>query len=148
MAPWRVDGKPRTARRYTTEQPGPLPRPADRLWLIWTYLTTDALQVVHGRLFGRGQRTANPGIHLMLVVRKATLRALGDAPCRAVPAWAQRLGGTEAAAATLVVPPAEPGPPARPPAAAPPPAAPSPLLGLMGPTAHGAPPGPAGADAL
>jgi hypothetical protein len=99
---------------------------------ILTYLKTYALQVVHGRLFGRGQSQANQWIHLMLVGLKATLKALGDAPCRSLQALAQRIGVTEAEAATLVVPPAEPGPPASPPAAAPTPAAPSPLSGMMG----------------
>jgi hypothetical protein len=91
------------------------------------------LQVVHGRLFRMGQSKANQWIHLMLVVPKATLRALGDAPCRSLQALAQRIGVTEAEAATLIVPPAEPVPPASPPAASPTPAAPSPLLGMMGP---------------
>jgi Helix-turn-helix of DDE superfamily endonuclease len=100
---------------------------------ILTYLKTSPLQVVHGRLFGMGQSKAHQWIHLMRVVLKATLRALGDAPCRSWPALAQRLGVTEAEAATLVVPPAESVPPARPPAAASTPAAPSPLLGLRGP---------------
>jgi hypothetical protein len=132
MAQWRFDGQPRTARRYTTYQNCPLPTPADRLLFILTYLKTYSLQVVHGRLFGMGQSKANQWIHLMLVVLKATLRALGDAPCRSVQALAQRIGVTEAEAATLVVPPAEPVPPASPPAAAPTPAAPSPLSGMMG----------------
>jgi hypothetical protein len=99
---------------------------------ILTYLNTSPLQVVHGRLFGRGQSKANPWMHLMLVVLKATLWVLGDAPCRSLQALAQRIGVTEAEAATLVVPPAEPPPPASTPAAAPTPAAPSPLLGRMG----------------
>src|SRR5262245_28499903 len=132
MAQWRFDGQPRTARRYTTYQNCPLPTPADRLLCILTSLKTYSLQVVHGRLFGMGQSQANQWIHLMLVVLKATLRALGDAPCRSVQALAQRIGVTEAEAATLVVPPAEPGPPASPPAAAPTPAAPSPLSGMRG----------------
>jgi hypothetical protein len=34
MARWRLDGKPRTARRYATDTHGPLPTPADRLLLI------------------------------------------------------------------------------------------------------------------
>jgi DDE superfamily endonuclease len=132
MARWRVDGQPRTARRYTTSQNCPLPTPEDRLLFILTYLKTYPLQVVHGRLFGMGQSKANQWIHLMLVVLKATLRALGDAPCRSLQALAQRIGVTEAEAATLVVPPAEPVPPASPPAAAPTPAAPSPLVGMLG----------------
>jgi hypothetical protein len=132
MAQWRFDGKRRTARRYPTDQHCPLPTPEDRLLLILTDLQTYALQVVHGRLFGMGQRQANQWMHLLLVVLKATLRALGDAPCRSLQALAQRIGVTEAEAATLVVPPAEPVPPASPPAVAPTPAAPSPLVGMMG----------------
>ena len=31
MAEWRLDGKPRTARRYTTYKNCPLPTPEDRL---------------------------------------------------------------------------------------------------------------------
>ncbi len=105
MAQWRFDGKPRTARRYTTDQNCPLPTPEERLLFILTYLKTYPLQVVHGRLFGMGQRKAKQWIHLMLVVLKATLQALGDAPCRSLQALAQRIGVTEAEAATLVVPP-------------------------------------------
>jgi hypothetical protein len=101
-----------------------------------TSLNTSALPVVHGRLFGMGQSQAKQGLHRMRVVLKATLQALGDAPCRSVPALAQRIGVTEADAAMLVVPPAAPVPPARPPAAAPPPAAPSPRSGMRG--RHGA----------
>ena len=132
MARWRFDGKPRAARRYATYQNCPLPTPEERLLFILTYLKTYALQVVHGRLFGMGQSKANQWIHLLLVVLKATLQALGDAPSRSLQALAQRIGVTEAEAAMLVVPPEEPMSPARPPAAAPPPAAPSPLLGMMG----------------
>ena len=34
MACWRLDGPPRTARRYTTDKNGPLPTPQDRLLFI------------------------------------------------------------------------------------------------------------------
>src|ERR687885_1374179 len=59
MAVWRMDGKPRTARRFTVYKTCPLPTPEDRLFFILVYLQTYALQVVHGRLFGMGQSTAN-----------------------------------------------------------------------------------------
>jgi len=131
MAQWRFDGQPRTARRYTTYKHCPLPTPEDRLLFILTYLKTYPLQVVQGRLFGMDQSKANQWIHLLLGVLKATLRALGDAPSRSLQELAQRLGVTEAEAAALVVPTAEPSPPAEPPAAAPSPAA-SPLLATMG----------------
>jgi hypothetical protein len=80
MADWRLDGKPRTARRYTTYQNCPLPTPEDRLLFLLVYLKTYPLQVVQGRLFGMGQSKAHQWIHVLLVVLRATLRALGDAP--------------------------------------------------------------------
>jgi len=80
MAAWRLDGQPRTARRYTTYKNCPLPTPEDRLLFILVYLKTYALQVVQGRLFGMGQSKAHQWIHVLLVVLQATLRALGDAP--------------------------------------------------------------------
>jgi hypothetical protein len=133
MARWRFDGQPRTARRYTTDQNCPLPTPEDRLLCILAYLNTSPLQVVQGRLFGMDHSKANPWIHVLLGVLQATLRALGDTPSRSLQALAQRIGVTEAEAAALVVPTAEPVPPARLPAVAPTPAAPAPLLATMGP---------------
>jgi hypothetical protein len=127
MAHWRLDGKPRTARRYTTYQNCPLPTPEDRLLFLLVYLKTYPLQVVQGRLFGMGQSKAHQWIHVLLVVLRATLRALGDAPTRSLTALAQRLGVAEAEAAAMVVPTAAL------PAAAPAPAPASPLLATMGP---------------
>jgi hypothetical protein len=49
MAHWRLDGQPRTARRYTTYTNCPLPTPEDRLLFILVYLKTYPLQVVQGR---------------------------------------------------------------------------------------------------
>jgi hypothetical protein len=40
MAEWRLDGQPRTARRYTTDQNCPRPTPEDRLLCILVYLKT------------------------------------------------------------------------------------------------------------
>jgi hypothetical protein len=131
MAEWRLDGRPRTARRYTTYQNCPLPTPEDRLLCILVYLKTSPLQVVQGRLFGMGQSKARQWIHVLLVVLRATLRALGDAPSRSVQELAQRLGGAEANAAALVVPIEGLSTPADPPTAPPAPAAP--LLDTMAP---------------
>jgi hypothetical protein len=130
MAEWRLDGRPRTARRYTTDTNCPLPTPEDRLLFLLVYLKTYPLQVVQGRLFGMGQSKAHQWIHVLLVVLRATLRALGDAPGRSVQALAQRLGVAEAKAAAVVVPTEGPSTPADPPAAAPAPA--SPLLATRG----------------
>jgi hypothetical protein len=107
MAVWRLDGKPRTAREFTVYKNCPLPTPEDRLFFILVYLKTSALQVVQGRLFGMGQSKANQWIHVLLPVLLAALRALGDAPARSLTALAQRLGGSEADAATVVVLPEE-----------------------------------------
>src|SRR2546425_4255676 len=104
MAAWRMDGKPRTARRFTVYQNCPLPTPEDRLLFILAYLKTYALQVVQGRLFGMVQSKANRWIHLLLPVLLAALRALGDAPARSLTALAQRFGVAEVATATLVAP--------------------------------------------
>jgi len=130
MAAWRMDGKPRTARRFTVYNNCPLLTPEDRLLFILVYLKTYPLQVVHGRLFGMVQGKANQWIHVLLPVLLAALRTLGDAPARSLSALAQRLGISEADAATVVVPPEEESPPVAPiPAAAPA----SPLLPMTGP---------------
>jgi len=129
MAAWRLDGKPRTARRFTVYENCPLRTPEDRLLFILAYLKTYALQVVQGRLFGMGQSKAPQWIHALLPVLLAALRALGDAPARSLTALAQRLGVAEADAATVVDALEEdPAPVAPVPAAAPA----SPLLPMTG----------------
>jgi hypothetical protein len=125
MAAWRLDGRPRTARRYTTYQNCPLPTPEDRLLFILVYLKTYPLQVVQGRLFGMGQGKAHQWIHVLLVVLQTTLHVLGDAPTRSVRELATRVGVAAADAAALVVPTERPPTPTDPPA--------SPLLAMMAP---------------
>ena len=104
MATWCLDGKPRTARQFAVYKNCPLPTPEDRLFFILAYVKTYALQIVQGRLFGMGQSKANQWIHVLLPVLLAALRTLGDAPARSLTALAQRLGVSEADAATVVVP--------------------------------------------
>ena len=104
MAAWRLDGQPRTARRFTVYNNCPLPTPEDRLLFILAYVKTYSLQVVQGRLFGMGQSKANQWIHVLLPVLLAALRPRGDAPARSLTALAQRLGVSDADAATVVVP--------------------------------------------
>jgi hypothetical protein len=123
LAAWRLDGQPRTARRFTVYKHCPLPTPEDRLVFLLTYLKTYALQVVHGRLFGMGQSKANQWIHVLLPALLAALRTLGDAPARSLTALAQRLGVSEADAAAVVTPLEE----------EPTPAPDSPLLPMTGP---------------
>src|SRR5207244_5529530 len=106
MAAWRLDGKPRTARQFAVYKNCPLPTPEDRLFFLLTYLKTYSLQVVQGRLFGMGQSKANQWIHALLPVLLAAL--------------AQRLGVSEADAATVVTPlEEEPAPVVAVPTAAP-----------------------------
>ena len=130
MAAWRMDGTPRTARRFTVYKNCPLPTPEDRLLFILVSLKTSALQVVHGRVCGMVQGKAHQWIHVLLPALLGALRALGDAPARSLTALAQRLGGVEADMAPLVAPLAEePAPVATVPAATPP----SPLVPMTGP---------------
>jgi hypothetical protein len=104
MAVWRLDGKPRTARRFTTYKNCPLPTPEDRLLFILVYLKTNPLQVAHGIMFGLPQGKANQWIHVLLPVLRTALRQLGDAPSRSLAALAQRLAVPEAAVADATAP--------------------------------------------
>jgi hypothetical protein len=133
MAVWRMDGKPRTARRFTVYQNCPLPTSEDRLLFILTYVKTYALQVVQGRLFGMVQGKANRWIHILLPTLLAALRALGDAPARSLTALAQKLGVPEAEAAAVDVPLAEELPLVAPTPSAPVAGPPSPLLPMTAP---------------
>jgi hypothetical protein len=129
MAVWRLDGKPRIARQFSVYKNCPLPTPEDRLFFLLIYLKTYSLQVVQGRLFGMGQSKAHQWIHALLPVLLAALRTLGDAPARSVAALAQRLGVSDADAATVVGSlEEEPAPVVVAPVTAPP----SPLLPMTG----------------
>ena len=92
MNEWRLDGKRRSGRGYTTYANCPLPTAEDRLLFILVYLKTNVLQVVQGALFGLPQNKANQWIHTLLPVLQTTLRRLGDAPARSMEQLAQRLG--------------------------------------------------------
>src|SRR5437764_6665033 len=129
MRLWCLDGTPRTNRRFSVYRTCLLATPEDRLFFLLTYLKTYTLQVVQGRLFGMGQSKANQWIHVLLPALLAALRELGDAPTRCLTALAQRLGVSEADAATVVAPlEEEPAPVVAVPAVAPA----SPLLPMMG----------------
>jgi len=91
MAHWRLDGKPRTARRFTTYQNCPLPTAEDRLLFILVYLKTNPLQVAHGIMFGLPQGKTNQWIHLLLPVLRTALRQLGATPSRSLAELARRL---------------------------------------------------------
>src|SRR2546428_11775141 len=82
MAAWRLDGQPRTARRFTVYEHCPLPTPEDRLLFMLASLQTYALQGVQGRVFGMGQSTAHQWIHALLPALLAALCTLGASPPR------------------------------------------------------------------
>lgn len=84
MKEYRLDGKKRLGRDYTTYANSPLPTPQDRLLFILIYIKTNALQVAHGRLFGLPQNKTNQWIHTLLPVLQTMLRNLGDAPARSM----------------------------------------------------------------
>ncbi len=128
MAHGRLDGQPRPARRYTPDTNWPWPTPEDRLLCLRVDWNTYPLQVVQGRRFGRGHRTAPQWIHVRFVVRQATLRRLGDAPSRSLTELAQRLGVAAATAAAGVGSPTTSALPVTAPA----PALASPLAGTRG----------------
>ena len=104
MAAWRLDGKPRTSRRFTVYRTCPLATPEDRLFFLLTDLKTYAVQVVQGRLFGMSQSKANQWIHVLLTALLAALRGLGDAPARSLTALAHKLAVSEEALAPLEEP--------------------------------------------
>ncbi len=91
MAEWRLDGKPRTARRYTTYKNCPLPTAQYRLLFILVYVKTNPLQVAHGIMFDLPQGKTNQWIHVLMLVLRTALRQLGDAPSRSLADLAQRL---------------------------------------------------------
>src|SRR5215212_9997275 len=82
MKVWTMEGRPRTARAYTSYTNSPLPSPEDRLFFLLCYLKVAALQVAHAALFDMTQPNANKWLHLLLIVLHQTLRDLGDAPAR------------------------------------------------------------------
>jgi len=91
MAEWRLDGKPRSARRYTTYANCPLPTSEDRLLFILIYVKTNPLQVAHGLMFGLPQGKTNQWLHVLLPLLRNALREMGDAPSRTLAELAQRL---------------------------------------------------------
>ena len=104
MAAWRMDGKPRTARRFTVDKTCSLPTPDERLLFILVSLKTYALQVVQGRLCGMVQGKANQWMHVLLPALLAALRPRSAAPARSLTVLAQRCGGAEADAAPVGAP--------------------------------------------
>jgi hypothetical protein len=68
-----LDGQPRTSRRYSSYDNGPLPTIADKQLFILTYVKQHPLQEVHGQLFGMSQSNAHKWIHLLPAVLNQAL---------------------------------------------------------------------------
>ena len=103
MTAGRLDGQPRTARRFSVYQHCPLAPPDARLFFLLTSRKPSTLQVVQGRRFGMRQRKAKPWSHVLLPALLAARRPLGAAPPRSLTTLAPRLGVAEADAAMAPV---------------------------------------------
>jgi Helix-turn-helix of DDE superfamily endonuclease len=77
-----IDGQPRTVRRYSTYDTGPLPTIADKLLFILTYLKQKPIQEVQGQLFGMSQSNANKWLHLLHAVLNQALAQQELLPAR------------------------------------------------------------------
>ena len=82
MQTHRLDGKPRTKRKYCDYQNSPLPTLAEKLFFILHYLKTNNLQAVQGALFGISQPKANRWIHCLHPLVNQALAAVGELPAR------------------------------------------------------------------
>jgi Helix-turn-helix of DDE superfamily endonuclease len=91
MQNWTLEGKPRTARRYSQYASCPLPSPEDRLFFILTYLKQAPTQSFHGAAFGMGQPKANQWIQALLPALRGALASLGNLPSRNLSDLRQRL---------------------------------------------------------
>ena len=102
MAAWRMDGKPRTVRRFTVYKNCPLPTPEDRLLFILVYVKTYCPPGGARALIRHGPEQSQPMDSCPPPGVLAALCALGDAPARSLTALAQRLGVSVADTATVV----------------------------------------------
>jgi hypothetical protein len=82
MSTYRLDGKLRGQRKYSTYKNSPLPTIEDKLFFILHYLKTNNLQQVQGALFGMSQPKANLWIHCLHSILNQTLAELGELPAR------------------------------------------------------------------
>jgi hypothetical protein len=105
MAVWRLDGKARTKRCYTTYRNCPLPTAEERLLFVLSYVKGNPLQSNHGTMFGLRQGKTNNWLQVLLPVLRETLRTLGVAPSRSLQSLADQLGLPVADADAVVLEP-------------------------------------------
>ena len=86
-----LDGYIREADRAITYANSPLPTPADRLLFILTYLKQNAIQEVHGQLFGMSQSNASKWVRLLLDILNSALASQCLLPARTAAELATQL---------------------------------------------------------
>ena len=86
MRTYRLDGKPRANRCYSSYKNSPLPQSTDQLFFILMYLKTNNLQMVQAAFFQLTQPQANRWIHCLEPCLAQALTALGELPARTMDA--------------------------------------------------------------
>ncbi len=86
-----LDGYIREGDRTITYTNSPLPTPADRLLFILTYLKQNAIQEVHGQLFGMSQSNVSKWVRLLLDILNAALAQQQLLPARTAAELAAQL---------------------------------------------------------
>src|SRR5262245_28813667 len=86
-----LDGYIREGDRAITYANSPLPTPADRLLFILTYLKQNAIQEVHGQLFGMSQSNVSKWVRLLLDILNDALAAQRLLPARTASELAAQL---------------------------------------------------------
>jgi hypothetical protein len=77
-----LDGYLREGERAITYANSPLPSAADRLLFILTYLKQNAIQQLHGQLFGMSQPNVSKWVRLLLEILEAALAEQNLLPAR------------------------------------------------------------------
>ncbi len=86
-----LDGYIREGDRAITYANSPLPTASDRLLFILTYLKQNAIQEVHGQLFGMSQSNVSKWVRLLLDILNDALAAQRLLPARSAAELAARL---------------------------------------------------------
>ena len=86
-----LDGYIRDGDRAITYTNSPLPTAADRLLFILTYLKQNAIQEVHGQLFGMSQSNVSKWVRLLLDILDDALAAQRLLPARTAAELAEQL---------------------------------------------------------
>ena len=86
-----LDGYIREGDRAITYANSPLPMPQDRLLFILTYLKQNAIQELHGQLFGMSQSNVSKWVRLLLDILNAALAQQQLLPARTAAELAAQL---------------------------------------------------------